>query len=241
MILHAEVFGEGEPFVFLHTGLQTGESDFSIIKESFQDHYQVILPDLRGHGQSYSENISGNFLDDSVEDLYETLKALDIEKPHVIGCSLGAFVALGFAKKFPNELSSLTISGVMSEKPRNWSEMHKESVAQQTELLKDEQAVGFFNQLHQSDWTQFLHMSKNEDWYPFNLTAEISDIKAPMLFIVGEGNTAEVKTAASYQTMNENLHVCVLPFASHLVHTQKPDIFSAILQEFIDNYSMVKR
>lgn len=28
MLLHAEVFGDGEPIVFLHTGLQTGMTDF---------------------------------------------------------------------------------------------------------------------------------------------------------------------------------------------------------------------
>ena len=52
MILHTNIIGEGEPIVFLHSGLQTGESDFIYQCEHFSKNYKVILPDLRGHGRS---------------------------------------------------------------------------------------------------------------------------------------------------------------------------------------------
>ena len=49
LILHTEIIGEGEPLVFLHTGLQTGMTDFNYQREYFKNKYKVILPDLRGH------------------------------------------------------------------------------------------------------------------------------------------------------------------------------------------------
>ncbi len=55
MILHTKVIGEGEPVIFLHTGLQTGETDFVYQQNKLQDSYKVILPDLRGHGESKVE------------------------------------------------------------------------------------------------------------------------------------------------------------------------------------------
>ncbi|WP_404451516.1 hypothetical protein LG329_14425 [Virgibacillus necropolis] len=45
MILHTEIYGTGEPLVFLHTGLQTGTTDFEQQTEYFKQNYQVILPD----------------------------------------------------------------------------------------------------------------------------------------------------------------------------------------------------
>ena len=58
MILHTEIFGNGEPIVFLHTGLQTGLTDFEYQREYFQKNFKVILPDLRGHGNSKAEDFS---------------------------------------------------------------------------------------------------------------------------------------------------------------------------------------
>ncbi|MCF6137775.1 alpha/beta fold hydrolase [Pseudalkalibacillus berkeleyi] len=238
MILHSKVFGTGDPIVFLHTGLQTGESDFSEIKEQLEGAHQVILLDLRGHGKSFSDKLD-DFLVDSIEDINETFQSLKIEDAHIVGCSLGAFVALGYAKKYPNHLKSLTISGVMSELPSNWPQLHKEDTIKQTMLLEDHATVEYFNQLHDSDWKQFLHMARDENWYPLALTNDISDVKVPMLFIVGEGNKAEVKTASQYQTMKEDVHVSVIPFASHLVHSQQPRQFVTTLQQFINHYTVV--
>ena len=71
MILHTEVLGDGEPLVFLHTGLQTGKTDFEYQRDYFRNSYKVILPDLRGHGKSITNDIT-NFFEDSAIDLEET-------------------------------------------------------------------------------------------------------------------------------------------------------------------------
>lgn len=52
MILHTDVTGQGTPLVFLHTGLQTGLTDFELQADFFKGTYQVIRPDLRGQGSS---------------------------------------------------------------------------------------------------------------------------------------------------------------------------------------------
>ncbi|WP_369903297.1 alpha/beta fold hydrolase [Bacillus manliponensis] len=75
MILHTEVLGDGEPIVFLHTGLQTGLTDFEYQREYFKGKYKIILPDLRGHGNSV-ENDFTNFFEDSALDIAETLNNL---------------------------------------------------------------------------------------------------------------------------------------------------------------------
>lgn len=119
--------GNGKPIVFVHTGLQTGLLDFEFQREYFSHNYQVISPDLRGHGRSKTKNIQ-NFFEDSAKDLLETLDYLKVSAVHLVGCSLGALVAIKFAHMFPERVITLAISGVTPVKPENWLEIHKEDV-----------------------------------------------------------------------------------------------------------------
>lgn len=234
MILHTEIFGNGEPIVFLHTGLQTGLTDFEYQREYSQKNFKVILPDLRGHGNSKAEDFS-NFFEDSASDLAETLDYLKIEKAHIVGCSLGGLVGLFFAKKFPKRLLSLSLSGVSYEKPDNWLELHKEDVKFQSQLLQDKETVHFFNQLHKSDWKQLLELSKDENWYPFEVTKDLNGISAPILFVVGESNHTETKGTIHYPKNSKNVHVSIIPFAGHQVHAEQPEIYTKILELFLQN------
>ncbi|ATP40439.1 alpha/beta hydrolase [Solibacillus sp. R5-41] len=233
MLLHTEILGDGEPIVFLHTGLQTGLTDFAYQSDYFRHHFKVILPDLRGHGKSIENDIS-NFFEDSAMDLEETLNKLELKSVHLVGCSLGALVGLCFAKKFPHKVKSLTISGVLCEKPDNWNEMHKKEVESQARLLQNKEAANYFDNIHNTDWRQFLHRAKDEHWYPFYVTKDLDGIGAPVLFIVGEGNTAETKGATLYPLLKKNVHVSIIPFASHLVHCEQPEIYTKILEVFFN-------
>lgn len=118
MILNTSIAGNGEPIIFLHTGLQTGQLDFEFQRAYFSHNYQVISPDLRGHGLSKTDDIQ-NFFEDSAKDLLETLVQLKLSTVHLVGlgCSLGALVAIKFAQLFPNRIITLAISGITPVKP----------------------------------------------------------------------------------------------------------------------------
>lgn len=236
MLLHTEVMGKGEPIVFLHTGLQTGLTDFEYQREHFEQSYMVILPDLRGQGKSNEDDFS-NYFEDCAKDLAETLKKLEVDSAHIVGCSLGALVGLFFAKRFSSMVKSVTLSGITAEKPDDLLNMHHEDVAHQTQLLQNEDLVNRFNQLHQSDWKQFLYMARNEDWYPFHETNNLEGIQAPILCMVGEGSKHETKSAMEYSKMKDNVHVAIIPFAGHLVHSEQPLIYTKILEEFLEKVS----
>ena len=232
MILHTTVLGNGEPLVFLHTGLQTGATDFLYQRDYFKGSYKVILPDLRGHGFSPNTDLS-NFFEDSAHDLVETLNQLEADAIHIVGCSLGALVGLVFAKRFPEKVRSLTLSGILSERPSNWSELHKEDVKSQSELLRNDSAVEYFDSIHKADWRNSLALAKDENWYPFQETKDLDGISSPVLYMVGEGNRTETKGALTYPSMQKNVHVSIIPFASHLVHSDQPELYSKILEKFL--------
>jgi len=232
MIMHTKVFGEGDPIVFLHTGLQTGMMDFEYQREYFKDNYKVILPDLRGHGRSETDDLS-NYFEASVNDMGETLNHLEVESAHIVGCSLGALVGLSFAKKEPQKVRSLTISGIMSKEPNRWSEMHKEDIKHQNQTLQNPDVANYFEKLHKSNWRKLLKETQNVNWYPFELTKDLKGITSPILYMVGEGKKSETKGALLYPAMHKNVHVCIIPFASHLVHHEQPELYTQVLEKFL--------
>ncbi|HLR71574.1 MAG TPA: alpha/beta hydrolase [Pseudogracilibacillus sp.] len=241
VILHTNISGQGDPIVFLHTGLQTGLVDYEAQQEFFiKYNKKVILPDLRGHGKSHNDDFNDYFVD-SAHDLKETMDYLDIHEAHIVGCSLGALVGLFFVKEYPEYVSSITLSGVMQKMPNNWLELHSKDVESQKKLLKDKKAIGYFNQLHQSDWRRFLYMAQDEEWYPFEQTSDISTINVPILMMVGEGRRDEVESAINYRNMNKNVHTSIIPFASHLVHYEQPELFNLNLKKFLDKISEDKK
>ncbi|WP_434399855.1 alpha/beta hydrolase [Planococcus sp. 11815] len=234
MILHTESFGTGEPIVFLHSGLQTGLTDFEYQRNYFKEHYQVIVPDLRGHGNSVSTDISDNF-ESNAKDLAETLERLGIDSAHIVGASFGALVGIVFAKRFPSKVNSLTISGVTAEKPDNWAQLREQETRNQQQIFQYEETNAYFDQLHKGDWRKLIEMGQSEEWYPFEETNDLSGIHAPILYITGEGNPNETKGVLYYPNKHENVRVSVIPFASHLVHAEQAELHAKTLELFLSH------
>lgn len=233
MLLHMTVKGVGEPVIFLHTGLQTGETDYVHQWKSFSETHQVLLPDLRGHGNSFSDDFS-NYFEDAAKDIQETMKEKNLSSAHIVGCSFGALVGIVLARRYPERVKSLTLSGVLARKPEDWARMHKEDVEHQRQLLRSEDHVQYFNQLHNTNWREFIYLARDEGWYPFDQTRDLSDLHMPILYMVGEDNPHEVRSASVYGDL-PNVHVAVIPFAGHLVHQEQPELYTKILNMFLNH------
>lgn len=197
------------------------------------------MPDLRGHGQSISNKLE-NYFEDTAQDLVDTLNHLEIDSAHIVGCSLGGIVSVFFAKRFPDKIKTLTISGVISKKPDNWTEMHTADVKHQTELLQSKETVAFFDSMHKSDWKQMLYMVRDPEWYPFDETKDLDALNMPILIMVGEGKPDEVKTAMIYPETNMNVHVSIIPFTGHLVHDEQPEVYTKVLEVFLNRVVEIK-
>ncbi|GGA80869.1 alpha/beta fold hydrolase [Ornithinibacillus halotolerans] len=232
MILHSISTGTGEPIILLHQGLQTGDTDFQEQREAFSKVYQVIQVDLRGHGKSVTNDFD-DYFEKSAVDLSETLNYLEIEKAHIVGSSLGSLVGLVFAKRFPNKVKSLVITGIFPEQPENWDQLLAEQTAVQNKVIEEKETVDYLNTIHQGDWVGLLKFSQQNNWYPFEETKDLSSLSMPTLFLVGEENPAEVIGAMIYPKQNKNIHVAVIPFAGHLPQWQQPEIFNSILEKFL--------
>ncbi|WP_238473766.1 alpha/beta fold hydrolase [Paenisporosarcina cavernae] len=125
------------------------------------------------------------------------------------------------------------------EKPANWTEMNRAQFTDQMELLKNDQTVQYFDQLHASDWKQFIYMGKEESWYPFDSTKKLTASTFPILLIIGEGNLDELIGLKEWKSKNSNAHIAVIPFAGHLVQTDQAQLYSQILESFLKQFPFI--
>jgi pimeloyl-ACP methyl ester carboxylesterase len=105
--IHYSVKGEGNAIVLLHGFLESMEI-WKKFSEELSKTNKVICIDLPGHGKS--ENISQVHSMQLIADIvYEILMQLVINKATIIGHSMGGYVGLAFAKKYPNQCKSLCL------------------------------------------------------------------------------------------------------------------------------------
>jgi pimeloyl-ACP methyl ester carboxylesterase len=105
--LNYRVEGTGKPVVLLHGFLENLHiwDDFSAF---LQPGLQVIAVDLPGFGKSsvFGENHTMPFMAEAVN---AVLKAENISKAALVGHSMGGYVSLAFAKKFPEAVQALVL------------------------------------------------------------------------------------------------------------------------------------
>lgn len=101
---------EGDAVIFLHFSGANLMMWQRIIPD-FQDHYRVILVDLRGHGKSDKPE-TGYHIYEMAHDVIGMMEHLQLERAHIIGSSLGAEVGLSIAANAPEKVISLVCEGV---------------------------------------------------------------------------------------------------------------------------------
>ncbi|MBP1838330.1 alpha/beta fold hydrolase [Formosa algae] len=110
MQLHANILGEGAPFVILHGFLGMSDNWKTLGVRFSEQHYQVHLVDQRNHGRSFhSDDFSYELL---VEDLKAYCDANNLKNIVLLGHSMGGKTAMLFATKYPEYVSKLLVADI---------------------------------------------------------------------------------------------------------------------------------
>ena len=108
IVLAAAVEGEGPVLLFVH-GFPLDHSMWDAQRAAFAATHRVIVPDLRGFGQS--DVTPGTVtMERLADDLSLLLEALDVEGPVVLcGLSMGGYVAWQFFRRHCDQLAALVL------------------------------------------------------------------------------------------------------------------------------------
>jgi 3-oxoadipate enol-lactonase len=107
MQLYYETSGQGAPLLLLH-GLGSSARDWEHQAPCFAQRYRVVIPELRGHGRS--EKPPGPYsMPLFASDIADLIESLALAPVHIVGLSLGGFVAFQLAVDYPELVRSLVV------------------------------------------------------------------------------------------------------------------------------------
>jgi pimeloyl-ACP methyl ester carboxylesterase len=106
--LYFETHGAGRPMILLHGGLGSGEM-FGPVLPALAERHQVIAVDLQGHGRTadIDRPIHVRLMADDIAALIDHL---GLDRPDLVGYSLGGGVALHTAATYPAKVGRLVVA-----------------------------------------------------------------------------------------------------------------------------------
>jgi len=99
-------FGDGPPLFILH-GLFGSSDNWVTFGKQLADHYQVIIPDMRNHGQSPHSDLWGYKY--MADDIHQLVEKLNFEKVSILGHSMGGKTGITFADHYGEIMDKLVV------------------------------------------------------------------------------------------------------------------------------------
>jgi pimeloyl-ACP methyl ester carboxylesterase len=258
--LYYETAGTGIPFVMIHAGVADSRqwnNEFAF----FARNYQVIRYDMRGYGKS--EPVDGKF--NHMDDLVSVLNTLGLHKPVVImGCSMGGGLAMDFALTHPSRVTTLIMvgsgpSGLQLDvpAPAKFAEAEKAFEGGDLDLVCEIETQIWFDGMGRTP--EQVNQSMRKLLYEMNRQAlahevkqlgqrlpntqtpafdRLSELKIPVLVIVGAHDTPYILAAADYMIEKiPSAQKMKIEDAAHLPNMDQPDEFQTIVTNFLEGLS----
>lgn len=248
--------GSGEVLVLLH-GFTGSSETWQAFIEKWKKDYRVITIDLPGHGKTTGE--ANLRMAEVCRHLTMLFDHLAIEKCHLLGYSMGGRTALSFAIWYPVYIESLLLEsaspGLPTEQER--AERTKKDTQLAARLIDGgmEAFVNFWEDIPLFATQQSLpekvkqqvraeRLGQNQAGLAASLTSigtgeqpdwweKLTDLALPVCLIVGEDDQKFVQVNRQMSEQLQQGSYEVVPDAGHAVHIERPEAFSQIVQQFI--------
>jgi pimeloyl-ACP methyl ester carboxylesterase len=191
--LYYETHGSGPPMILLHGGLMSGETFGPVIGALAADH-RVVLPDLQGHGRTadIDRPIDVRLMADDIAALIDQL---GLEKPDLVGYSLGGGVAFFTAVKYPQKIGKLVMVSANIRRDAIPAEM----LAQQgqvssaaVEFMKDTPMYQLYQRVapRPEDFGRLLDKIGKSMSRDFDFSEELRGIQVPTMIVCADADMA---------------------------------------------------
>jgi len=234
--------GSGQTLVLLH-GAGDSAGAWSSIVKTFTPRYRVVIPDLAGHGRSAPAE--GPI---SVGQVLQGLEAVMQQGPQdpaiIVGNSLGAWVALLFARQHPDRVARLVLvngGALVGDRPdlSLTPKTRQEAAALMTQL-RDEKAQpipGFVldDVVRQAQTGPLARLAQTAgEMGQYLLDGKLGDIKAPVDLIWGESDKLfSLAYARRMMTQLPAARLVTIPGCGHVPPQECPSRFGSTLSDVL--------
>jgi pimeloyl-ACP methyl ester carboxylesterase len=236
-VLHTEVggrrvryraIGDGEPVVLLH-GLSGSWRWWEDTARALAARWRVLLPDLPGHGSRPS--LQAPALAGAAEWLRAWFEAVELDRAHLIGHSLGGFVSARLASRHPELVERLVLVAPAGVPERSLlgsalpllAGLRRASPAFLRLLVTDAARAGPLTLLRAA-----------HDLLDDDLRDELGSVTAPTLLVWGGRDPiVPVRHARTFRTLIPDARLVVLREAWHVPMVEQPAAFSEAVTAFL--------
>jgi 3-oxoadipate enol-lactonase len=249
--------GEGPLVVFLH-GIGGNRTNWRDQLPVFAKRFHAAAWDARGYGASddYDGPLS---YDDFCADLNRVLDHFKADKAHLVGLSMGGFIAQDFYGHYPQRVASL----VLADTRPGWEEAfdpagREEFLRLRMKPLQEGKGVAemapavarslmgasageevfarlveSMAALHKESYMKSI--AARGDWKP---VLDPKSVKVPTLVVVGgEDRLTPPAMSKSIADTIPGARLAVIPAAGHLSNIEQPEAFNDVVFKFLSGLS----
>ena len=243
---------------FVHGAGGSSSIWFKQIRD-FQKHYNVLLLDLRGHGNSAQPTLKEAFKKKYTfaalaNDILEVLDHLKIERSHFVGISLGTILIRQLAEMYPERVQSMILGGaILKMNFRSQILMKLGNIFKY--ILPYLLLYRFFafvimpKKNHKQSRLLFINEAKKlyqkEFIKWFKLTAEINpvlkwfrqvELNIPTLYVMGNEDYMFLPSVRKVVEKHyKSSRLFVIEQCGHVVNVEQPVVFNQNVISFIQN------
>jgi 3-oxoadipate enol-lactonase len=245
--MRVRMSGTGTPLILVH-GFTTTSEFWREQVEEFSASYQVIRPNLPGHGISPAPKTRDYTIDAFVEDLEEIFKHFSLPRAVLVGLSMGGVIAQDFALKNPHLIQALVL---VDTTPHGLGpDVRVENVLAAIDdrgiaIASQDVAAHSFGSSASRDlveWAKceviqtpaFVARAAIASLNKYDARSLLSRITAPTLVIVGSEDiiTPPAESRALHNGI-PNSTLVVIEQAGHFPMLERPFEFNRVLREFL--------
>jgi len=209
--LYYEVYGAGEPLIFLH-GYTLSSRMWTFIAD-FQKEYEVYIIDLTGHGKSdgFTEDLS---IRSVAKDLESLLEYLQLDTVKAVGFSYGGDVLFQLAIINPTILESMITIGAVG----TW-DVHNHPHYLQAFTFENKDNFPWMNAYHSNE-TQIRALFEQFKNYTVRVNdTELKNIQTDVMLLFGDDDEGiQLEEAFRARKYLPNSDLWILPNQTHSVH-----------------------
>lgn len=250
--------GSGAPLVYLHSA--GGEAQGLAVLEDLAERFEVLAPIFPGFGESEGiEEIDD--MDDAVFHLLDLWALFGLERPGVLGSSLGGWMALELAVRYPEQVARMVLVNpvglYLADAPI--SEMFGRSPAELAEMLFVDQEHPIAAAMHAMEeftgdvgksveipielvlpmW-KALGATARLGWDPYlhdpKLRRRLRRVVAPTLVVAGaQDGLVPLQHAETLVAEIPDARLAVLDGAAHWLVLERPDDLAVLTRDFLSS------
>ena len=191
--LYYETHGSGRPLILLHGGLGSGEM-FGPIIPALAANHQVIAVDLQGHGRTadIDRPIDMRLMADDIAALIDHL---GLEKPDIVGYSLGGGVAFFTAVKYSEKIGKLVMAAANVRRdaiPADMLAQQGQVSSAAVEFMKETPMYELYQRVapRPEDFGRLLDKVGEAMAKDFDFSEEVRGLKVPTLIVAADADMA---------------------------------------------------